>query len=341
MHDRPDPCPGPGSNGWGARTAETVTACRASVPDECCGRRLDHVLTRLFGEFSRSLLQRWLRQGRVTVDGRQMRAGSKVRGGEHILVLPERVHSTCCVAQEIPLSLLYEDDTILVIDKPAGLVVHPAAGNWDGTLQNALLHRAPELAGLPRSGIVHRLDKNTSGLLVVARTARARRRLVEQLQERSVRREYRAVVVGVVAAGGTIGAPIGRHPVHRKRMAVVPDGRSAVTHFRVLARYRHHSLLDVHLETGRTHQIRVHLAHLRYPIIGDCTYGGCGRARADCAPSVREAVQQFARQALHAARLELTHPQTGARMAWESALPPDMAHLVGVLREDRLAAAKG
>lgn len=230
--------------------------------------------------------------------------------------------------------MIYEDDALLVIDKPAGLVVHPAAGNWEGTLVNALLHYASELANLPRAGVVHRLDKDTSGLLVVARTLAAHKSLVTQLQARTVKREYDAVAAGVMTAGGTVEAPIARHPVDRKRMAVVGGGREAVSHYRVARRFRAHTHVKVQLETGRTHQIRVHMAHIHYPLVGDPVYGGRLRVPAGCSEILRETLQHFKRQALHAGALGLLHPASGEAMNWQVPLPTDMKNLLEVLGDD-------
>ncbi len=301
------------------------------------GQRLDRVLASLFPDYSRSRLSQWIKAGQVKVDGRRLSPADRVAGGE-------RVELEVCLQgeerwepQPIPLKILYEDEAILVIDKPAGLVVHPAAGNPDGTLLNALLHHAPELAEVPRAGIVHRLDKETSGLLVVARTVTSHLRLVEQLQARTVKREYRAVVCGVVTAGGMVDAPIGRHRVDRKRMAVTAQGKPAITHYRVAERFRNHTLLDIRLESGRTHQIRVHMAHIRYPLVGDPVYGGRLRIPAGCGEELADILRTFRRQALHAGRLGLVHPVTGEAMEWHSPLPDDMVQLTGALREDALA----
>ena len=306
--------------------------CR--IPAAYAGRRLDQALAELLPEYSRSRLQQWIKAGHVALDGRMVRPREPVSGGEWVTVTPPQEPETVEQAQAIPLAIRYEDDELLVIDKPAGLVVHPAAGNPDGTLVNALLHYAPELAALPRAGLVHRLDKDTSGLLVVARSRRAHTSLVAQLQTRTLEREYQAVVTGVMTAGGRIEAPIGRHPIDRKRMAVVANGRLAVTHYRVLQRFRAHTRLWLKLETGRTHQIRVHLAHLRYPLVGDPVYGGRRHIPAGLSEPCRAILQAFPRQALHAARLALTHPGSGERLHWQAELPADMVELLTALVED-------
>jgi len=315
-------------------TDQTAQHLCARVDPAMAGQRLDQALAALFTDFSRSRLQQWIREGRVRVDGRVLRGRDRVAGGE-LVDLDAILESQGEVGPEaIPLAIVYQDDHLLVIDKPADLVVHPAAGNWEGTLQNALLHADPGLAVLPRSGIVHRLDKDTSGLLVVARTLAAHKRLVDALQARVVKREYRAVVAGAVVAGGTVEAPIGRHPTARTRMAVTTAGKPAVTHFRVLERFRAHSYLRVNLETGRTHQIRVHLAHVRHPIVGDPVYGGRPQLPPRPAPALVEVLRAFGRQALHAHRLGLAHPVSGDWLEWESPLPADMARLLDALRAD-------
>jgi len=312
---------------------ETVRL-QARVPEELAGARLDQALSRMFPDFSRARLQQWIRAGQVTVDGRVMRPRDRVMGAEEVSVEAELEVQETYQPEAIALDVVYADDTVVVINKPVGMVVHPAAGNWEGTLQNALLHYAPELAQVPRAGIVHRLDKDTSGLLVVARTLTAHKRLVEQLQARSVKREYVAVVNGVFTAGGTVDEPIARHPVDRKRMAVVAGGKPAVTHYRVAERFRAHTHVTVRLETGRTHQIRVHMAHLRHPLVGDRVYGGRLRLPPDCTPRLRDMLQGFRRQALHAARLALEHPKSGELMEWEAPLPADMEDLLDALRDD-------
>lgn len=312
-----------------------MTVERAAIlPPELAGLRLDAALARIFSDYSRSQLSQWLREGALTVDGLQPKAKTPVRGGEQVrLRVPDRPASAA-LPEAIGLNLVYEDETIIVIDKPAGLVVHPAAGHRAGTLVNALLHHAPELAALPRAGIVHRLDKETTGLLVVARTPGAQTSLVRQLQQRSVHRQYRALVQGVLISGGTVDRPIGRHPVDRKRMAVVDGGKAAVTHYRVLRRLRAHTLLDVQLDTGRTHQIRVHMAQLGYPVVGDPVYGGRPRPVRGMTVRAAEALAGFRRQALHAAALGLRHPTTGAECRFEAPLPNDFRALLDALEAD-------
>lgn len=307
---------------------------QAQVPDELGGRRLDQILAELFPDFSRSRLQQWLKSGQIQVDGQQLRGKDKLMGGEQITLDVMLEAETTHQPEPIPLDILYEDSSLLVINKPAGLVVHPAAGNWQGTLLNALLHHAPELENVPRAGIVHRLDKETTGLLVVARTLEAQTSLVTQLQARSFTREYDAVINGVLTGGGTVDAPIGRHPVDRKRMAVVRGGKPAVTHYRLVKRFRAHSQIRVKLETGRTHQIRVHMAHLHHPLIGDPLYGGRLRIPQASSEGFAEALRRFPRQALHAARLGLEHPQSGEYMEWQQAMPQDMVGLLAVLEQD-------
>ena len=307
-------------------------ACQ--IPARCAGMRLDQALAELLPAYSRSRLQQWLKTGQLRVNGCVWRPRDAVAGGETVsgdLVLEAE---TTAAAQDIPLDIRHEDADLLIVNKPAGLVAHPAAGNRDGTLVNALLHHAPELEALPRAGLVHRLDKDTTGLLVVARSLRAHTALVEQLQARRIEREYVAVVNGVLVAGGTVDAPVGRHPVDRQRMAVTAGGKPAVTHYRVMRRFRVHTLLRVKLETGRTHQIRVHMAHIRFPLLGDPVYGGRLRLPPNAAPSCIAVLQNFHRQALHAERLALTHPATGEWLEWRAELPADLAELLAALSAD-------
>lgn len=296
--------------------------------------RLDQALAKLFNDYSRSRLTQWLKDGQVSVDGRQMRGRDKVRGGEKVVIQAEMEEQTHWQAEDIPLDVHFEDEHIIVINKPANLVVHPAAGNYTGTLVNALLQHEPSLANLPRAGIVHRLDKDTTGLLVVARSLVAQKSLVEQLQSHSLLREYSAIVYGVMTAGGTVDAPIGRHPVHRTRMAIHPMGKEAVTHYRVIKRFREHSLIRCRLETGRTHQIRVHMASIHFPLVGDPVYGKRLRVPKDSSEEMIQVLRNFKRQALHAGRLGLVHPVSGKNLEWKAPLPDDMARLQRVLEDD-------
>lgn len=306
----------------------------ARVPDAATGRRLDQVLADLFSEFSRSRLQQWVKAGDVLLNGQVVAANYKVAGGETVEIHAELRAESEVRPEDIPLDICYADDSLLVINKPAGLVVHPAAGNYDGTLQNALLHYDAALASLPRAGIVHRLDKDTSGLMVVARNLAAHKSLVEQLQARTVHREYLALAQGELTAGGSIDAPIGRHPRDRLRMAVVPSGKPAVTHYRVAERFPAYTLLSVRLETGRTHQIRVHMASIHHPLVGDPLYGGRLRLPRAASAGLRAVLAGFRRQALHAARLELCHPATGQTCGWEADIPVDFARLLTALRAE-------
>ena len=298
----------------------------AAVPAELAGLRFDVALARMFPGHSRSRLQSWMKAGRVTVDGAGADPKRKVWGGERVEIEAAPEPSAAAgQAEDIDLPVVFEDDHLIVIDKPAGLVVHPGSGNWSGTLLNALLHHAPGLAAIPRAGIVHRLDKDTSGLLVVAKTLEAQTDLVRQLQARTVKRHYLALVHGAVARDGEVDAPIGRHPVQRTKMAVVARGREARTHYAVFERFAAATLLECRLETGRTHQIRVHMASIGHPLVGDPAYGRRQAADARLA--------SFPRQALHAWRLALVHPATGEAAAWESPLPEDFASLLTALRD--------
>lgn len=268
----------------------------------------------------------------MQLDGAVPRPRDRVLGGERVELDPEPETATDCVAEAIPLDIVYQDDLLLVINKPAGLVVHPAAGNPQGTLQNGLLHFDPSLAALPRAGLVHRIDKDTTGLLLVARTLQAHTSLVRQLQAREISRQYLALCHGKITAGGSIDAPIGRHAVDRKRYAVTESGRHAVTHYRVVERFRLHTLVRVRLETGRTHQIRVHMAHLRFPLLGDPVYGGRFRIPSGCGEAALHFLRSFRRQALHAERLGLKHPASGEYCEWDAPLPDDMNQLIEVVR---------
>lgn len=305
-----------------------------TVPPELAGQRLDRVLAELLPDYSRSRLQHWIEDGRVTLEERLSRPREKVAAGQRIQVRVEAQPAVTLTAQDMPLDIVYEDDALLVIDKPPGLVVHPGAGNPDGTLLNALLHHAPELVQVPRAGIVHRIDKDTSGLLVVARTLAAHAALVRALAARAITREYEAVVCGVLTAGGTVDQPIGRDERDRTRMRVKTAARAAVTHYRVLERFRAHTHLRLTLETGRTHQIRVHMQYLRHPLVGDPVYGRRLGMPAGAGESLRAVLAGFRRQALHARRLGLVHPLSGTPMEWQAPLPADMTQLLAALRAD-------
>ena len=306
----------------------------ASIPPELAGQRLDQALTSLFSDITRSQLQQWIEDGRVSLNGRSPRKRDRVKQGDAVEVsVPPPVESGW-KAQAMFLAIVHEDGELMVINKPPGLVVHPGAGNPEGTLLNALVAHAPKLAQLPRAGIVHRLDKDTSGLMVVAKTERARQNLIAQLQEHSVEREYLAIVNGVMVAGGTVEAPIGRHRTQRTRMAVSSQGKPAVSHYRVMKKYRAHTLVQVKLESGRTHQIRVHMAHLHHPVVGDPVYGGRLKIPASASEKLKQVLRGFKRQALHALKLSLTHPGTGKRAQWVSSVPEDMNKLMEALAQD-------
>lgn len=317
--------------------AESLVTRELAV--ELGGLRLDQAAAQAFPEYSRARLQQWLKDGRLLVNGRAPKGKERVIGGEQVALRIEPEPSEDIVPEVLPLDIVFEDAALIIVNKPVGLVVHPAAGNRSGTLLNGLLAHCPQLAQLPRGGIVHRIDKDTSGLLVIAKTLTAHQALVAQLQEHSVTRQYEAVVCGVVIAGGTVDAPLGRHLSQRQKRAVVepeaPDARPAVTHYRVKARYRSHTHLSLQLETGRTHQIRVHLAHIGYPIVGDQVYGGRLKLPKGAVPELLDFLQQFKRQALHARLLGFEHPETGEYMEWESPLPGDFQQLLSLLEKDR------
>ncbi len=304
------------------------------VPAEMFGMRLDQAAAQLFPDYSRSRIQNWIKDGTLKVDGEAKRPRDKLNGGEAISVRTELPRIEEHEGEAIPLDIVHEDDDILVINKPAGLVVHPAAGHDSGTLMNALLHHCPDIDQVPRAGIVHRLDKDTTGLMVVAKTIAAQTELVSQLQERSMGREYEAVVNGVMTGGGSVDEPLGRHSKNRQKMAVVGLGKEAVTHYRVLEKFRAHTHIRLKLETGRTHQIRVHMAHINYPLVGDQMYGGRFRLPKGCSPTMQKVMRNFRRQALHAKKLELWHPGTGELVSWEVDLPEDMQKLLDVLKKD-------
>lgn len=305
------------------------------IPDELSGMRLDQALAKMFPDFSRGQLTKWIKAGDVSVDEALLRPRDSVIGGENVVIetiLQSQDESW--TAEAIELDIVHEDDDVMIINKPAGMVVHPGAGNQQGTLVNALLAHAPQLANIPRAGIVHRLDKSTTGLLMVAKTLQAHNSLVSQLQARTVQREYQAVAIGVMTAGGTVDEPIGRHHIDRKRMAISQTGKPAITHYRVEQRFRAHTHIRCKLETGRTHQIRVHMAHIRHPLIGDPVYGGRFKIPKGMSETCRDIVQSFRRQALHAGILGFKHPATGKDVSWHAELPEDMSQLLNALMLD-------
>lgn len=323
-----------GRRGYTRPMPDAPTTIELRVPAGLDGTRVDRALADLLPGRSRACIQRWLREGLARVDGRVVRPRERVSGGETVTIdvpAPEPIEWK---PQPAELDVVHVDEEIIVVNKPAGVVVHPGAGNPDRTLVNALLAAWPELEALPRGGIVHRLDKDTSGLMVVARTDAARRGLAAQLAGRGLKREYEAIACGRLVAGGTVCAPIGRDSRDRRRMAVRGGGREAVSHYRVVARYRAHTRLRVSLETGRTHQVRVHLAHIGHPLLGDPTYGGRPRFPAGASRGLREAIEGFRRQALHAAHLALRHPGHGRTLSWTAPLPADMQALIEALEAD-------
>lgn len=306
------------------------------VPNELGQKRFDQIAAKLFSDYSRSRIQQWIKDGQLTVDGRTLKPRDKLIGGETLNLDATLLSDERWEAEDVPLNVVFEDDHIIVIDKPAGLVVHPGAGTPSGTVLNGLLYRYSELASIPRAGIVHRLDKDTTGLMVVARNLTAQTHLAAQLQDRSMGREYFALCMGVMTGGGVVKEPIDRHPKQRTKMAVAPTGlgKEAVTHYRVEQRFRNHTLVRCKLETGRTHQIRVHLSHIGYPLVGDPLYAGRSRLPKGIAPEVMSVLKTFKRQALHAGYLELIHPATDEMVNWESDLPEDFVDLLEVLQEE-------
>ena len=304
-----------------------------TIPPELAGQRLDQALARMFPEYSRSRLKAWLLDGALLVDGGSPRPRDPVIGGESVALQIEAEVAVVAEPEPIPLTIVFEDDSLLVLNKAAGLVVHPGAGNASGTLMNALLHHAPQLEAVPRAGIIHRLDKETSGLLVVAKTLPAHTALVRLLADRDIARHYLAVCNGVLTGGGTINAPIGRHGVDRKRMCVRDDGRPAVTHYTVVERFAAHTYIKVKLETGRTHQIRVHFAYRRHALLGDPVYGGRLALPKGASERLVSTLRGFRRQALHAAKIEFEHPETNEQVSFEVPPPGDMLDLLDALRE--------
>ena len=299
------------------------------------GMRLDQALSELFPDYSRSRIKEWIVNNKVLVNNNIVnKPKDKVLGGEKIIIEVEIEEETYHQPEDIKLNIVYEDDHILVINKPRDLVVHPGAGNPNGTVLNALLYHYPDISRVPRAGIVHRLDKDTTGLMVVAKTIEAQTHLVEALQLREITREYEAVAMGIITAGGTVDQPITRHPTKRTHMAVFPTGKPAVTHYRVMEKYRLHTRLRLRLETGRTHQIRVHMAHIAHPLVGDPLYGGRPRPPKGASESFIQTLRDFDRQALHATMLRLYHPITGELMEWHAPIPDDMQKLIQELQLD-------
>ena len=307
----------------------------AIVSESQLGQRLDQALAEMFPDYSRSRIKEWILDKRVTVDGVIIdKPKEKVLGGESVTVDAEIEEDIRWEPQDIPLNIVYEDEDILVINKPRNLVVHPGAGNPDGTILNALLHYYPPIVDVPRAGIVHRLDKDTTGLMVVAKTVPAQTRLVESLQLREITREYEAVAIGHMTGGGTVEQPISRHPTKRTHMAVHPMGKPAVTHYRIMEHFRIHTRLRLRLETGRTHQIRVHMAYIDHPLVGDQLYGGRPRPPKGASEAFIQELRKFDRQALHATMLRLYHPISGILMEWHAPIPQDMVDLIDAMRED-------
>lgn len=305
------------------------------VPGEFAGRRLDSALASMFPDYSRSRLQQWIRDGQVLLNGEVVKPKTRLAGEEVLQMhVQQEQQDDKLLPQDIPLDVVFEDEDIIVLNKPAGLVVHPAAGHADGTLVNALLHHDAGLARIPRAGIVHRLDKDTTGLMVVARNLRAHKHLVDELQQRTVTREYQAIVQGVMTAGGSVDAPIGRHMRDRVRMCVRDDGKPALTHYRVITRFREHTHVQIKLESGRTHQIRVHMQFIRHPVVGDPVYGGRQRIPSQADDELIARLRAFNRQALHAFRLSLDHPASGKQLSWKAPLPDDMVQLLEALLRD-------
>ena len=310
----------------------TLLTLNHIIPDALANHRLDVALSQLFSDYSRGQIQHWIRDGQVQVDHQVIQKPRYlVVAGQKIDIKTTLPEQTASVAQSIPLDIIDEDEFLIVINKPVGLVVHPGAGNPDHTLVNALLHHAPQLSLVPRAGVIHRLDKDTSGLLVIAKTLPVHHRLIKDMQQRKIHREYRALVQGQMISGGTVDAPMGRHPINRTKMAIVRDGKDAITHYRVIERFAEHTLLNVQLETGRTHQIRVHLSHIKYPIVGDATYSR-QRQFPKLSEKQQAGLRKFNHQALHAYRLSLTHPITKKLCEWVAPIPDDMAKLIDLLR---------
>ena len=307
----------------------------AVVTEDLAGSRLDQIAAKLFPEYSRARLQSWIKDGSLKVNAKSQRPRDRVKNGDLLEIQAEIAASDQFEPEQLELDIQYEDDDILVLNKPASLVVHPAAGHYQGTLLNGLIYAYPQLDTIPRAGIVHRLDKDTTGLMVVAKTLKSHISLVNQLQQRSVEREYEAVVHGVLTGGGTIDESLGRHPVNRKKNAINENGKEAVTHYRVIERFRSHTHVQLNLETGRTHQIRVHMAHINHPLVGDQLYGGRFQLPAACSEAFADKLRSFKRQALHARRLALIHPSTEEIMAWQIEAPADFKELIAEMVLDQ------
>lgn len=313
----------------------TRISLQAAVPESLSGSRLDQIAAKLFPDYSRSRLQSWIKDGSLLVNRKALKAKDKLVAGDLLEVETDLVVSEGWTAEKLPLDIVYEDEHLLVLNKGVNMVVHPAAGNREGTLLNGLLHYCPVLDELPRAGIVHRLDKDTSGLMVVAKTLKAHAGLVKMLQARTVTREYEAVIKGVLTGGGTVDKPLGRHPVNRKKRAIVDSGQHAVTHYRVISKFRSYTHVQVNLETGRTHQIRVHMAAINHALIGDPLYAGRLQLPAGCSPTLAEFLRNFKRQALHARRLGFLHPITKQEVEWEVGHPDDFQALLDLLAADQ------
>ncbi len=305
-----------------------------TIPMEFAGLRLDQALSKILHQYSRTQIQEWIKNKEITLDGKHAKTKDIIIGGEQVELKAALKQQPAWESQAIDLDIIYEDADLLVINKPVGMVVHPGAGNANKTLLNALLHHSPALKNLPRAGIIHRLDKDTSGLLVIAKTPAALTHLSNQLKSRTVKRLYQAIASGIFTSGGKVEAPIGRHPINRKRMAIVDTGKPAITHYRVMERYRAHTRLKVQLETGRTHQIRVHMAHIHHALLGDPVYGGRLQLPKGATPDLVHFLRNFKRQALHAHELSLIHPTTLEEMTWRAPLPLDMQELIECLQKD-------
>lgn len=313
---------------------DKCTKINTVIPDEMSGMRLDQALANILPEYSRSILQNWIRDDRIKINNRSMRPRDHVHGGEQVEIWAETVPQTLDSPENIPLDIIFEDEHIIIINKPAGLVVHPGAGNPQHTLVNALLHHDQKFTQIPRAGIVHRLDKQTTGLMIIARTLQSHTYLVNQLRARNIQRQYIALVNGILITGGSIEQPIGRHPRHRTKMTVVHNGRPAKTHYRINRKYKHHTQLQISLETGRTHQVRVHMEWLGHAIISDPVYRSQRVLSKGMSPGLANIIKAFPRQALHACVLKFSHPQSHEILEWQQPVPADMSELINALETD-------